>query len=60
LRAGEWTAAITGHPDERILLFPQNTDRHCEGPVQRREGLGGFCTTIIVRQHDGESGGSVS
>ena len=25
-----------------ILLFPRNTDRHREGPVQRRERLGGL------------------
>jgi len=42
-----------------VLLFPRNTDRHREGPVQCRQRLGGFCATIIEGQRDSAWAGSV-
>src|SRR5712664_1815026 len=38
-----------------VLLFPRDTDRHREGPVQCRERLGGSCAIIIKRRRDGAS-----
>src|SRR3979490_2770628 len=38
-----------------VLLFPQDTDRHREGPVRCRERLGGSCAIIIKRRRGGAS-----